>query len=134
MTQNVNSAKVKKHQSSPRSFLGRGGPFLYFSSMSKQIHCVCGCMCTGVHMLSHSVMSNSATPWTVAHQAPLSKGFPRQEYWSELPSPSPEYLPESQSPLGIKPMSPALQADSSPLSHQEKAKYKLSRQDLFRCV
>ena len=33
------------------------------------------------------------TPWTVAHQAPLSMGFPRQEYWSELPFPSPGDLP-----------------------------------------
>ena len=33
-------------------------------------------------------MSNSAIPWTVAHQAPLSMGFPRQEYWSGLPFPS----------------------------------------------
>ena len=30
-----------------------------------------------------------ATPWTAAHQAPLSKGFSRQEYWSEVPLPSP---------------------------------------------
>ena len=35
-------------------------------------------------MLSHSVLSNSATLWTVAHQAPLSMGFSRQEYWSLL--------------------------------------------------
>jgi len=33
-------------------------------------------------------MPNSATPWTVAHQAPLSMGFSRQEYWSGLPFPS----------------------------------------------
>ena len=33
------------------------------------------------------------TLWTVAHQAPLSMGFLRQEYWSELPFPSPEDLP-----------------------------------------
>ena len=33
-------------------------------------------------VFSCSVMSNSVTPWTVAHQAPLSTGFPRQEYWS----------------------------------------------------
>ena len=33
------------------------------------------------------------TPWTVAHQAPLSMGFPRQEYWSGLPCPSPGDLP-----------------------------------------
>ena len=39
------------------------------------------------------------TPWTVAHQAPLSMGFSRQEYWSGLPSPSPEDV----SHPGIKP-------------------------------
>ena len=44
------------------------------------------------------------TPWTVAHQAPLSVGFSRQEYWSGLPFPSPEDLPDP----GIEPMSPAL--------------------------
>ena len=32
-------------------------------------------------------------PWTIAHQAPLSIGFPRQEYWSRLPFPSPGDLP-----------------------------------------
>ena len=52
------------------------------------------------------------TPWTVAHQA-LSMGFPRQEYWSGLPCPSPRDLPHQ----GIKPVSPALQAGSLPLSH-----------------
>ena len=35
-----------------------------------------------------------ATPWTVAHQAPLSMGFSRQEYWSGLPFPSPGDLPD----------------------------------------
>jgi len=35
-----------------------------------------------------------ATPWTTAHQAPLSMGFPRQEYWSKLPFPSLGGLPE----------------------------------------
>ena len=54
------------------------------------------------------VMSDSATLWTIAHQAPLSKGFCRQEYWSGLPFPSPEDLPDP----GIKPRSPALQADA----------------------
>ena len=33
------------------------------------------------------------TPWTAAHQAPLSPGFSRQEYWSGLPFPSPELMP-----------------------------------------
>ena len=45
-------------------------------------------------------------PWTVAHQAPLSMGLSRQEYWSGLPSPSPGDLPNP----GIEPRSPALQA------------------------
>ena len=48
--------------------------------------------------------------WTVAHQAPLSMGFSRQEYWSELPRPSPGDLPDP----GIEPRSLALQADSLP--------------------
>ena len=47
-------------------------------------------------------------PWTVACQAPLSLGFPRQEYWSGLPFASPGDLPHS----GIDPRSPALQVDS----------------------
>ena len=50
-----------------------------------------------------------ATPQSVACQAPLSMGFPRQEYWSGLPFSSPGDLPDP----GIKPESPALQADSS---------------------
>ena len=49
-----------------------------------------------------------ATPWTVAYQAPLSMGFSRQEYWLGLPFPSPEDLPDP----GIKPRSPALEADT----------------------
>ena len=48
-----------------------------------------------------------ATPWTAAHQAPLSMGFSRQEYWSGLPFPSPGDLPDP----GIEPRSPTLQAD-----------------------
>ena len=49
-----------------------------------------------------------ATPWTVAHQAPPSMEFSKQEYWSGLPFPSPGDLPDP----GIKPASPALQADA----------------------
>ena len=55
-------------------------------------------------------MSDSATLWTVALQAPLSMGFSRQEYWSGLPFPSPGDLPNP----GIKPEPPALQVDSLP--------------------
>ena len=47
-------------------------------------------------------------PWTAAHLAPLSMRFSRQGYWSGLPFPSPEDLPNT----GIEPGSPALQADS----------------------
>ena len=54
--------------------------------------------------------------WTVAHQALLSMGFSRQESWSELPFPSPGDLPDP----GIKPGSPALQADSLPAKLQGK--------------
>ena len=51
-----------------------------------------------------------ATPWTIAHQAPMSMGFSRQEYRSGLPFPSPGDLLNP----GIKPGSPTLQADSLP--------------------
>ena len=51
-----------------------------------------------------------AIPWTVAYQGPLSMGFSRQEYWSELPFPSPGDLPNPE----IKPRSPTLQADALP--------------------
>ena len=54
-----------------------------------------------------------ATPWTVACQAPLSMGFPRQEYWSGLPFPTPGNLPNP----GIELASPAWQPDSIPLGH-----------------
>ena len=54
-------------------------------------------------------MSDSVTPWTVVHQALLSMEFSRQQYWGELPFPSPEDL---LNPVD-EPRSPALQADSS---------------------
>ena len=49
-----------------------------------------------------------SAPWTVAHQASLSMGFSRQEYWNGLPFPSPGDLPDP----GMEPGSPALQAES----------------------
>ena len=68
-----------------------------------------------IELFSCSVMSSSfVTPWIVAHQAPLSMGFLRQEYWSGLPFPSPGDLPNTE----IEPMSPAWQADSLGLSYQ----------------
>ena len=56
----------------------------------------------------HSRVQLFETPWTVAHQAPLSIGFSRQKYWSGLPFPSPGDLPDP----GIEPRSPTLQADA----------------------
>jgi len=50
------------------------------------------------------------TPWTVAHQTPLSMGFSRQEYWSGVPFPSPGDLSDP----GIKLRSPALQTEYLP--------------------
>ena len=61
-----------------------------------------------IQLLSHVQLFE--TPWMVAHQAPLSMEFSRQEYWSGLPFPPPGDLPNP----GIKPRSPALQADSLP--------------------
>ena len=54
------------------------------------------------------------TPWTVAHQAPLSMGFSRQEQWSGLSFPSPGDLPDPGVETWIEPRSPTLQADSVP--------------------
>ena len=59
---------------------------------------------------SCSVVSNSAIPWIVAYLAPVPMEFPRQEYWSGVPPPSPGDLPDP----GIEPRSPALQADILP--------------------
>ena len=63
-----------------------------------------------VKVKSLSCVPLFGTPWTVAYQAPPSMEFSRQEYWSGLPFPSPGDLPDP----GIKPGSPALQADALP--------------------
>ena len=63
-------------------------------------------------MLSHSVVPNSAIPWTVACQVPLSMKFSKQEYWSGLPFPSPGDLPDPET----EPGSLTLQAE--PLSSE----------------
>ena len=67
--------------------------------------CTCACSVTSVRLFS--------TPWTVACQAPLSTGFSWQEYWSGLPCPPPENLPDP----GIEHKSPALLMDSLLLNH-----------------
>ena len=81
------------------------------------IYYICVCVCIYVYiyiciyivkLLSHVCLL--VTPWTVAHQAPPSMEFSRQEYWSGLPFPSPGDLPDP----GVKPGSPALQADALP--------------------
>ena len=71
------------------------------------VYDVCVCVC--VYM--YSVVSDSLQ--SQDFQSPLSMEFSRQEYWSWLLCPIPWDLPD----LGIEPMSPALQADSLPLSH-----------------
>ena len=76
--------------------------------------CVCVCVCIYIYIYIVKMKSlscaDSATPWAVAYQAPLSMGFSRQAYWSGLPFPSPGDLPDP----GIKLGSPTLQADSLP--------------------
>ena len=59
------------------------------------------------------------TPLTVAHQAPLSMGFCRQEYWNGLPFSSPGDLPDP----GIEPISPAFLAKSLPSEPPGKSSY-----------
>ena len=73
------------------------------------------CVCIYTHTYRYIVKSLSCvrlfvTPWTVAHQAPPSMEFSRQEYWSGLPFPSLGDLPNQ----GIEPGSPALRADALP--------------------
>ena len=68
--------------------------------------CVCVCVrahapaCACVHTCMHAQLLSPvwlfAAPWPVAHQAPLSMGFPRQEYWSGLSFPSPEETPHGK--------------------------------------
>ena len=74
---------------------------------SKIIHVV-ACI-SGGGLVAKSCLT-LATPWSIDHQAPLFMGFSRQEYWSALLFSSPGDLPNP----GIKPWSPALQADSLP--------------------
>ena len=73
-----------------------------------------------------------ATPWTVARQAPLSMGFSRQEYWSGLPCPPPQDLPNP----GIKPVSPAspaLQAGSLPPGPPGKPYINMNQSQAYMC-
>ena len=64
---------------------------------------MCVSVCTVLLFSRYVVSDYFVTPWIVNHQVPLSMGFPRQEYWSGLPFPSPGYLPDP----GVEPVSPA---------------------------
>ena len=70
-----------------------------------------------IQLLSHVRLFS--TPWTVAHQAPVSIGFPRQEYWSRLPFPSPGTSPTQGSNLHVLCLL-HWQVDSLPLAPPEK--------------
>ena len=86
------------------------------NSYSVWIKHLYGCACV---LSRFSSVQLFVIPWTVAHQAPLSMGFSRQEYWGGLPCsprgdlPSPGIEPET-------PMTPALQVDSLPIEPPEK--------------
>ena len=81
------------------------------------------------YSLSHGQLF--VTPWSVAHQAPLSMGFPWQEYWSGLPCTPPGDLPNPGIELG----SPALQADSLPAESPGKPKNTgVGKLSLFQCI
>ena len=72
-----------------------------FASTTSLEKLICAQSLSRIQLFCNS--GSSVTPWTVVHQVPLSVGFPRQEYWSGLPSPSPEALPIP----GMEPASPA---------------------------
>ena len=76
--------------------------------------------------VSHSVVSNSAILWTVACQAPLSLGYPRQEHWTGLPFPSLGNLPDPR----IKSGPSTLQADSLLSRHQGSPKGLQGRKEI----
>ena len=85
--------------------------FFFFSPKFPQFiylfQCVCVCVCACTCTFGHIQLF--ATPWTVAHQAPLSTEFPMQEYWNGLPFYTPWDLPHP----GIEPMSPVSSALAS---------------------
>ena len=87
--------------------------FIYFHSLSYsrvmtlQVAVVCATLVRRCGLVAKLCLT-FVTPLTVAHQAPQSIGFSRQKYWSGLPFPFPGDLPNP----GIKPRSPALQANS----------------------
>ena len=94
----------------------------FFNTAAMRISCVRACV-----LSCFSCVWLCATPWTVAHQAPLSMGFSRQGHWSGLPCPPPGDLSGPE----MEPASPetaALQADSLLLSHQGSPEDRLHHQ------
>ena len=98
-----------------------GGSNYYYQLLLLII--IIGILILKVKVKSLSRVQLFVTTWTVAHQAPPSVGFSRQEYWSGLPFPSPGDLPNP----GIEPGSPALQADALPSEPTGKLYFDLSR-------
>ena len=90
---------------------GRERPsFSLRRNQSPPFQCLVLSWCASESEKCQSLSWLCVTPWTVAHQAPLSMGFSRQEYWSGLPWPPPGDLPNP----GMEPGSPAWQMDSLP--------------------
>ena len=95
---------------------------VYTEWINNSSYCTAQGAISSALLQSFSHVQLFVTPWTVASWAPLSMEFSRQEYWSGLPFPSLRHL----SNPGIKPRSPALQADSLPSeasgkSHNDKS-------------
>ena len=114
--------------------------YLYSLVFKITAHSEAICYCTSVFILRLrynwcccclvTKVCSFVTTWTVAHQAPLSMGFPKQEYSSGLPFPS----PGSQGILLSQGLNLHLlhwQLDSSPLSHQFSSVQSLSHVRLF---
>ena len=110
------SGRTGHTHSSPGLLTGRSRPDLLTISPPFTRHLVCVCVIPSVCVTPGEYVGGCAcvlchvrlslAPCTVAHQAPLSMGFPRQEYWSELPFPPQGDFPNP----GIKPMSPVSSA------------------------
>ena len=103
----------------------------YETPLQKCQHLIINIQVSEVKLLSRVQLF--AAPWTVAHQAPLSMGFSRQEYWSSLPFPSPGDLPDP----GIEPRSPALQTDalpSKPPGKSQEFRYISLINDILVCI